>query len=260
MKKKNYLNNKDLLHEIEKSKNSFCCFIDERYSIYDGIVDSKEEITQEYINSLKEHIAQKKSKQDKTKKYTKDDIPTEGIVIRAMEHDHIPYGSERKQSKAKKPLDEKVKTNFPPFKHYYIYADEDGNLLEINVVGKSHWKNGVHNGEFDQTHGHLTENLASMLMHLVERLAQKGNWRGYSYIEEMKGQAIVQLIQVVLQFNEKKSDNPFAYITSICNNSFLGVLNFEKKNQKIRDTILEENNLSPSYTRQNEDLNDLNKG
>ena len=48
-----------------------------------------------------------------------------------------------------------------------------------------------------------------------------------------------------------KSDNPFAYYTAAITNSFTRVLNIEKKNQSIRDDILEMNGLNPSWTRQN---------
>jgi len=60
----------------------------------------------------------------------------------------------------------------------------------------------------------------------------------------------MQLIQVGLKFNELKSDNPFAYYTAIVTNSFTRVLLNEKKMQNIRDDILEENGLAPSWTRQ----------
>jgi hypothetical protein len=66
----------------------------------------------------------------------------------------------------------------------------------------------------------------------------------------MRGAALMQLIQVGLKFNELKSDNPFAYYTAIVTNSFTRVLLNEKKMQNIRDDILEENGLSPSWTRQ----------
>jgi hypothetical protein len=66
----------------------------------------------------------------------------------------------------------------------------------------------------------------------------------------MKGQAILQLSQIGLQFDESKSNNPFAYYTAAVTNSFVRVINLEKRNQNIRDDILEMNELKPSHTRQ----------
>jgi hypothetical protein len=88
-----------------------------------------------------------------------------------------------------------------------------------------------------------------MFIKLCERYATRGNVRGYTYNDEMKGQAILQLTQIGLQFDESKSDNPFAYFTAAVTNSFVRVINIEKKMQNIRDDILEMNGMSPSYTR-----------
>lgn len=74
---------------------------------------------------------------------------------------------------------------------------------------------------------------------------------GNTYNDEMRGAAILQLTYVGLRFNESKSQNPFAYYTAAINNSFRRVLNTEKRNQNLRDDILEMNNLSPSWSRQN---------
>jgi hypothetical protein len=89
-----------------------------------------------------------------------------------------------------------------------------------------------------------------MFMKLCERYATRSNWRGYTYNEEMRGQALLQLSQIGLQFDESKSQNPFAYYTAAITNSFTRILNIEKKNQNIRDDILEMNGLNPSWTRQ----------
>ena len=63
--------------------------------------------------------------------------------------------------------------------------------------------------------------------------------------------SLLQLSQIGLQFDEAKSQNPFAYYTAAITNSFTRILNLEKKNQNIRDDILEMNGLNPSWTRQN---------
>jgi len=68
----------------------------------------------------------------------------------------------------------------------------------------------------------------------------------------MRGQAILQLTQIGLQFDESKSNNPFAYYTAAVTNSFVRVINIEKRNQNIRDDILEMNDLNPSFTRQHQ--------
>lgn len=73
---------------------------------------------------------------------------------------------------------------------------------------------------------------------------------GNTYNDEMRNQGIAQLTQVCLQFNEAKSENPFAYYTTIINAAFTRVLNLEKRGRDIRDDILEMNEFNPSFARQ----------
>ena len=110
----------------------------------------------------------------------------------------------------------------------------------------------MNNGHFSSDHGKMTNQLATMYMKLCERYGTRANWRGYTYNDEMQSQALMQLSQIGLQFDESKSDNPFAYYTAAITNSFTRILNIEKKNQAIRDDLLEQNNMMPSFTRQNE--------
>jgi hypothetical protein len=138
-----------------------------------------------------------------------------------------------------------TKCNFPPFQHYRI--DETGVPF---CVGKSHWKGELETGVWCREHGAMTKKLAHMFMKLCERYATRSNWRGYTYNDEMRSQALLQLSQIGLQFDESKSQNPFAYYTAAITNSFTRVLNIEKRNQNLRDDILEMNGLTPSYTRQ----------
>jgi len=120
-------------------------------------------------------------------------------------------------------------------------------------VGRSHWQGDVDTGHYSRYHGAMTRRLAEMFIKLCERYATRSNWRNYSYNEEMRGQALLQLSQIGLQFDESKSQNPFAYYTATITNSFTRILNLEKKVRNIRDDILEINGLNPSWNRQHAD-------
>ena len=196
-----------------------------------------------------------------------EDIPDTDLVFRAMTWDHIPIDLV-KSNKAKAKFDAEsdtaslthteydeeedsahtkyTKCNFPPFHHFKVTTAGDPIL-----VGKSHWKGDLISGEFTKDTGAMTKKLATMFMKLCERYATRSNWRGYTYNDEMRSQALLQLSQIGLQFDESKSQNPFAYYTAAITNSFTRVLNIEKRNQNLRDDILEMNSMMPSFSRQN---------
>jgi len=256
LRKVNYLNNKDILKEIHKSKASFSSFTDDEYAQYDIILPSLDKINVRTIAEAKRNKAKRLGDADyaarklageKVKQaeceldYKK--ITKEELIFRIMTFDHIPEEKGRKKN-PKTVADTKVKLNFPPYQHFKF--DDKDNLI---CVGKSHWTGGMENGNFTLRGGTATEKLARMWMKLCDRYATRGNVRGYTYNDEMRGQAILQLAQIGLQFDESKSDNPFAYYTAAVTNSFVRVINIEKRNQNIRDDILEMNDMTPSYTR-----------
>ena len=254
--KVNYLNNKDMLLEIHKSKSSYCSFTDPKYHQYDIILPSLDKINIRTIAEAKRNQAKRLSDLDyQTRKkagekvkqadcevdYKK--IAKTDLVFRIMTYDHIPGNTTRKKN-PKSTADKHDKVNFPPFQHWKFNEND-----ELVCVGKSHWKGDLEKGHFDKDAGQITNNLARMMIKLCERYATRGNVRGYTYNDEMKGQAILQLTQIGLQFDESKSDNPFAYFTAAVTNSFVRVINLEKRNQNIRDDILEMNGMNPSYSR-----------
>jgi len=254
--KVNYLNNKDMLAEIHKSKSSYCVFAKPEYHQYDLIVPSLDKINIRTIAEAKRNKAKRLGDADyQTRKkagekikqadcevdYKK--IPKQDLIFRVMTFDHIPLNNTRKKN-PKSLADHRDKVNFPPFQHWKFNEND-----ELECVGKSHWKGTLAKGKFDKDAGQITNNLARMMLKLCERYATRGNVRGYTYNDEMKGQAILQLTQIGLQFDESKSDNPFAYFTAAVTNSFVRVINIEKRNQNIRDDILEINGMNPSYSR-----------
>lgn len=98
----------------------------------------------------------------------------------------------------------------------------------------------------------ITPRLAQMLVMMVEKYATNGSWAGYSYIDEFKGDAVLNLYQKWHKFDEKNYDNPFAFYTQIIYHCFLGGLGREKKQQKIKDRMLETSGKLPSLNRQME--------
>lgn len=260
IKKVNYLNNSDMMLEIHRSKSAYSYFIDEKYQDYDHIVTSKDEITEELISTLKAKRASSmmsqmraeqkqlgtKISQIKVETVDPESIPTSDLVFRYITWEHIPQ-LEVQPAKIKKESDKYLKLNFTPFKHLIL---ENNELIE---VGRSHWKNGLHNGEFSKDHGKMTRKLADMIVKLVDKFSMRYNWRGYTYVDEMRSQAGLQLAMMALKFDEHRTNNPFAYYTMIIDNAFKGVLNSERKNQKIRDDILIMHGATPSSTRQLDD-------
>jgi hypothetical protein len=254
-----YLTNKDLLEEIHRSKASYCSFVDPLHARYDFIVANTSLITKKRIDDARKkklaelQAAEKKENisrgvKDFKSQWSIDSIPPESIVVRVMTYDHIPLNPE-KAGKAKTEGEKHIRCNFPPFQHYIMQEDQ------LTCVLKSHWIGGLENGYFSKDHGKMTNKLALMFMKLVDRYGHRGNWRGYTYLEEMKSQALLQLSQVGLQFDESRSEqpNPFAYYTQTITNSFMRILNIEKKNQTIRDDILIMHGQTPSWTRQTDD-------
>ena len=197
-KRINYLNNKDILAEIAKSKNTFCSYTDPDYGQYDLILPSIDKINIRTVAEAKRNKAKRlqqkafenakaQGKRVKLAEFEVDyrKIAKEDVIFRIMTYDHIPDEPGRKKN-PKTVADTKTKLNFPPFQHYKY------------------------------------------------------------------NEAILQLSQIGLQFDESKSNNPFAYYTAAVTNSFVRVINIEKRNQNIRDDILEMNHMNPSYTRQSQ--------
>jgi len=280
----NYLNNKDILKEIHSSKNTYCAYLLPEDHRYDFIVDMPTEPLEksleyafkpESIQQAKEIRATRLSLEAGEKdSIDPESIPITDLVFRVMTWDHIPVAPKqpRKVDKKKTAKDffefnedgdeifaeledpttkaeiddmVHVKVNFPPFQHFKIAKTNT-----FNCVGKSHWIGDLKTGEFSKDQGNITDKLARMYIMMCQKYAMKFNWRGYTYNDEMRNSAILQLTYVGLRFNEAKSANPFAYYTAAITNSFCRVLNSEKRNQNIRDDILEMNGLNPSWSRQ----------
>lgn len=182
-----YLNNRDLLAEIHKSKCTFSSFTKPEYSQYDIILTDLDKINVRTVAEAKrnrakrlglERFSRERELGNKKIKLSEcipnyKDIKKTDVIIRIMTFDHIPPSPDRKKT-TKTTADHHEKVNFPPYQHWK-FNDAD----ELECVGKSHWKGSLDKGKFSKDHGRITENLGRMFIKLSERYAQRSNWRGY---------------------------------------------------------------------------------
>lgn len=103
-----------------------------------------------------------------------------------------------------------------------------------------------------------------MLQKIVHGRSRSSNWAGYSYIDEMRSEALGHVVLNALMFdaaNKLFTDasgptgrqlNPLAYLTSVINHSFLKVLRAEKKQASIRHDLRQTYGQKPSMGRQHE--------
>lgn len=299
-KSRHFLKNSNLLEEIHKSKLTYCCVEDKKYSNYDVICDDYSLITPNILL-----------------KYFEKNIDSEYIVVRVMTSEHL---SEIIGNSSKLNLQD---IKMSPFKHYYILRSDFYSIYEkhkecivtidelndrihilreqikdnnknirFNKLNKelqlpykefnsqcvkeiddliqkikklssnfsteirkkmievlrSHWKGKtIEDGEYSIEHGKLTNNLVYMLMMLVDQFAKSGNWSGYTYLEDMKSSALVQLCDVALKFEESKSNNAFAYLTQIASMKFTATLNGEKTQSRIKSQLLQSIGYDATY-------------
>lgn len=96
--------------------------------------------------------------------------------------------------------------------------------------------------------GKLNRELTKMLMLLCDRYITSNKFSGYTFTEDMKMFALLNLCKTWYKFDETRFDNPFAYYTQLIKNSYIQYLKIEKKQRNIRDALLVKHGVSPSHT------------
>lgn len=89
---------------------------------------------------------------------------------------------------------------------------------------------------------------------IAERYARKPRWSGYTYVEDMISEAVLNCIKYAHNFDSSKYNNAFAYFTSCCINSFKQFTNKERKLADFKFQMVKENCISLGRN----DFNDIN--
>lgn len=102
----------------------------------------------------------------------------------------------------------------------------------------------------------MTDYMAVCILKLVNNFAHKRNFSGYTYIDDMKSEALITCVKYAHNFNPDKSDNAFAYFTQIIKNAFRMYLNTEKNQRNIKTRMIEEDLILSKYNYNNISLKD----
>lgn len=80
----------------------------------------------------------------------------------------------------------------------------------------------------------VTKYIGECIILICENLAKKPNFSGYTYIQDMIADGIMDGIAAVDNFNPERTNNPFAYFTQIAYHAFLRRIYKEKKQTYIK--------------------------
>jgi len=85
--------------------------------------------------------------------------------------------------------------------------------------------------------GKISNELGDMFVKIAENLSNKSNFIGYSWKEEMIGEAVLTCIKYCKNFDPEKSTNPFGYISRFCYNSFIEYIKKQKRHSQTKETL-----------------------
>lgn len=192
-----------------------------------------------YYKSKKqrEHEAVVKVSLDKARKNPKDVgsalIPPRNVKVLSEAETNAEF--------AKHPISTVSKTNMNkdviPSKRPVKYLNNKDLLAQVIMSKKN---------------GKMTNELAKMLQLLTLRYGKKGNFANYTYNDDMQSYAMLMIVKTWNGFDPAKSSNPFAWFTQCIKNSFIQYLNYEKRQRDIRDEVLVDSGMLPSFNYQHE--------
>ena len=101
--------------------------------------------------------------------------------------------------------------------------------------------------------------IGECFLKIATHLSYRPNFINYMYREDMIGDGIENCIQYIHNFDPEKSKNPFAYLTQIVYYAYLRRIAKEKRQQSIREKILERKGYEEVFhTDGNENSADMN--
>ena len=91
----------------------------------------------------------------------------------------------------------------------------------------------------------LPNSVGEAIIKIADRMASRPNFRNYTYIEDMRGDGIMDMVKAANSFdpnrvNKSGEKNPFGFFSLVCWQAFLSRIKHEKKIQQAKiDSMLD---------------------
>ena len=99
----------------------------------------------------------------------------------------------------------------------------------------------------DKPKPRIPEYVGDCFLKIATHLSYRPNFINYMYKEDMVSDGIENCVQYIDNFDPNKSKNPFAYFTQIVYFAFLRRIAKEKRQQSIREKIIEKSGFAQIF-------------
>ena len=91
--------------------------------------------------------------------------------------------------------------------------------------------------------GIVSENLGKMIVRIASNYSNIGSFSGYTWKEDMISEAVLTCLKYLHNFDIEKSNNPFAYFTTISKHAFINYIMKQKKHSSIKDICVKKRGI-----------------
>jgi len=91
--------------------------------------------------------------------------------------------------------------------------------------------------------GKISNRLGEMFLLIATNLANRSNFIGYTWKDDMIGEAVLTCIKYSKNFDPDKSNNPWGYISRFCQNSFIEYIKKQKNHSHIKEVLYDNKEL-----------------
>jgi hypothetical protein len=130
--------------------------------------------------------------------------------------------------------------------HYVANADFSKAVVEYTILVRAA-------RDLKKDEPRITNYIGECFMRISKGLSRRPNFANYSYRDEMMMDGVENCVRAIMNFDPNVatrtgSVNAFSYFTQICYFAFLRRLEREKKQQRIKDALIDSANINEFAT------------